>query len=254
MAKNKQAGDRNKKEGSKILTILIALLIVIIWIAIFALLVKLDIGGFGSGVLRPILKDVPIINQILPDVTDEQVALENNYSYTSLPEAVAKIKELELIIEDLNQKDKENQTDKMELQAEINRLKAFEEMQAEFEERQIEFDKNVVFNDKAPDLEEYKSYYEQINPTNAETIYRQVVEQLQYSDAIAEKANIYKKMDPKAAANILETMSADIEAVAQILLSMRPTESAEIMAEMDSVYAAKVTKKMLDMDKERLAE
>ena len=48
-------------------------------------------------------------------------------------------------------------------------------------------------------------------------------------------------------------MSADTEAVAQILLSMRPTESAEIMAEMDSVYA-KVTKKMLDMDKERLAE
>lgn len=253
MAKNKQA-DGKKKEGSKVLTILIALVIVIIWMAIFALLVKLDIGGFGSGVLRPILKDVPIINLILPDVTDEQVAIENNYSYSSLTEAVAKIKELELIVEDLNQKNTENQTDDMELQAEINRLKTFEEKQLEFEERQLEFDKNVVFHEKAPDLKEYKLYYEQINPSNAETIYRLVVEQLQYSDAILEKANIYKNMDEEAAANILETMSADIESVAQILLSMRPTESAEIMAEMDSVFAAKVTKKMLDMDKERLAD
>ena len=36
----------------------------------------------------------------------------------------------------------------MELQAEINRLKAFGGDAAEFEERQIEFYKNVVFNDK----------------------------------------------------------------------------------------------------------
>lgn len=254
MAKNKQAEGKNKKEESKVLTILIALLIVIIWIAIFALLVKLDIGGFGSGVLRPIIKDVPIINLILPDVSDDQLAYENDYSYSSLPEAVAKIKELELMIEELNQKDAQNQAEKLELQAEINRLKAFEEKQAEFEERQLEFDKEVVFNDKAPGIEEYKAFYEQINPANAETIYRQVVEQLQYSDSILEKATIYKNMDPEAAADILETMSADIKAVAQILLSMKPKESAAIMAEMDSVFAAKVTKKMLDLDQERLAD
>ncbi|MBE5965691.1 MAG: hypothetical protein E7255_01755 [Lachnospiraceae bacterium] len=254
MARKKQADGRNKKEDSKVLTIVIALLIVIIWLAIFALLIKLDIGGFGSGVLRPILKDVPIIHRILPDVTDEQMASENNYSYSSLPEAVARIKELELMIEQLNQKGTDRKENTEELQAEINRLKGFEEKQAGFEERQLEFDKKVVFNEKAPDLKEYKAYYEKINPTNAEIIYRQVVEQLEYADAILEKADIYRKMEPKAAADILETMSADIESVAQILLSMKPAESAKIMAEMDSVFAAKVTKKMLDMDKEKLAD
>ena len=254
MARKKQTDGTNKKEDSKVLTILIALLIVIIWLAIFALLIKLDIGGFGSGVLRPILKDVPVIHRILPDVTDEQVASENNYSYSSLPEAVAKIKELELTIEQLNQKEADAKANAEELQAEINRLKGFEENQTEFEKRQFDFDKNVVFNEKAPDLKEYKAYYEQINPANAETIYRQVVEQLEYADAILEKADIYRKMEPKAAAGILETMSADIESVAQILLSMKPAESAKIMAEMDSVFAAKVTKKMLDMDKEKLAD
>ena len=249
-----KAGDNDKKEGSKILTILIVLLIVIIWLAVFGLLIKMDVGGFGSGVLRPILKDVPIVNLILPGVDDAVIAEENNYEYTSLPEAVAKIKELEQTIADMSKNSANSSANAAELQAEIDRLKVFEENQLAFEQRVLDFDKNVVFNDAAPDLEEYKEYYEAINPTNAETIYRQVIEQLQYSDAIKEKADIYRKMEPQAAALILETMTADVEAVAQILLSMKPAESAAILAEMDNVVAAKITKKMLDMDAEKLAE
>ncbi len=253
MAKEK-AGDKEKKEGNKVLTILIALLIAVIWFAVFGILIKLDVGGFGSGVLRPILKDVPLINMILPDVSDEQLAEENDYAYNSLPVAVAKIKELELQIAEMNQGTAEEGKSIEELQAEIDRLKAFEENQKAFEERQKEFDKEVVFAEAAPDIEEYKKYYEEINPANAELIYRQVIEQLQYSDAILEKANIYKNMDPEAAAAIMETMTADVESVAQMLLAMRPKESAAILAEMDEVVAAKITKKMLDMDAEKLAE
>jgi len=35
---------------------------------------------------------------------------------------------------------------------------------------------------------------------------------------------------------------------------MKPKESAAILAEMDSVVAAKITKKMLDMDAEKLSD
>ncbi len=253
MAKEK-AEAKEKKEGNKVLTILIALLIALIWFAIFGMLIKLDVGGFGSGVLRPILKDVPLINRILPDISDEQLAKENDYAYDSLPKAVARILELEQQIADMNRSTEDEGGTIDELQAEIDRLKVFEENQLEFEERQKEFDKNVVFAAAAPGLEEYKKYYEEINPANAELIYRQVVEQLRYSDAIQEKANIYKNMDPKAAALIMETMTADVEAVAQILLAMKPKESAEILAEMNNIVAAKITKKMLDMDAEKLAD
>jgi flagellar motility protein MotE (MotC chaperone) len=253
MAKKEKAVDSEKREGSKVLTILISLLIVIIWIAIFSILIKLDIGGFGSGVLRPILKDVPLINRILPEVGDAQIAQENNYQYKNLEEAMARINELEQVIADMNQTGRDDSDQVAELQAEVERLKTFEDNQVAFEERVKEFEKNVVFNNAAPDIEEYKKYYEQINPTNAEDIYRQVIEQLQYSDAIKEKAEIYRKMDPDAAAQILSTMTADVESVAQILLSMRPGESAAILAEMDNVVAAKITKKMLDMDEAKLA-
>jgi flagellar motility protein MotE (MotC chaperone) len=256
--KDKAAGGKDIKDkekgGNKVLTILIALLIVIIWLAIFGALIKFDIGGFGSGVLRPILKDVPIVNMILPDVSDEKIAQENDYEYKSLPEAIAKIKELEATIDEMTKNSTDNSSQEADLQKEIDRLKVFEDNQKAFEKKEKEFDKNVVFADAAPDIEEYKTYYESINPANAEEIYRQVVEQLQYSDAIKEKADIYKSMDPKAAAQILETMTADIESVSKILLSMKPKESAAILAEMDSVMAAKITKKMLDMDEEKLAD
>jgi flagellar motility protein MotE (MotC chaperone) len=253
MARKKKTGDTEKKGGNKVLTILIALLVVIIWLAFFILFIKLDIGGFGSGVLRPILKDVPVIKWILPDVSDEQIANENDYEYSSLPQTVAKIKELELTIQNMKTKEVDDGKKAEELQAEIKRLKVFEKNQKAFEEEKAEFDKNVVFAENAPDIENYKTYYEQIEPENAKNIYRQVVEQLEYDKSITEKADIYKNMKPPAAAAILETMSADIDSVAKILLSMKPKESAKIMAEMDSVFAAKITKKMLEMNEKVLA-
>ena len=66
--------DKNKENkvstdestGSKIVTVLIVLVIVVIWLAIFGVLIKLDVGNFGSEVLYPVLKDVPVVNMILP--------------------------------------------------------------------------------------------------------------------------------------------------------------------------------------------
>lgn len=252
MARKKKDEVKTKNEN-KVLTILIAILIAVIWFAVFGILIKLDVGGFGSGVLRPILKDVPLINRILPNLTDNEISDESEYAYASLPEAMARIRELELQLEEINTGEADEEARYTELLAEVERLKVFEENQLEFEQRQLIFDENVVYAEAAPDIEEYRKYYEEINPANAELIYRQVVEQLQYSDAILDKADIYRNMDPEAAAGIMETMTADVEAVAKILLAMKPKESAAILAEMDNVVAAKITKKMLDMDEEKLS-
>ena len=217
----------DKRNDKKLLTALVAVLIAVLWLAIFILLIKIDVGGFGSGVLRPILKDVPVLNLILPDVSDKDLAEEYGYEYNSIVDANQRIEELEEILSGVVVDFDDDTADYIaELEAEISRLKVIEENQEEFKERQKEFDKNVVFAEAAPDIEEYKKYYEAMDPANAEIIYRQVVEQMQYSSAILEKAEIYRKMDAKAAANILETLSADLEAVAEILLSMRPKESA----------------------------
>lgn len=246
--------ENEKSAGSKIIAAVIVLFIVLIWLAVFVVLIKLDFGGFGNSILRPLLKDVPIVNMILPNVSEEQVAYENDYPYNSLGEAIDRIKELEAINDTLTQS-QSSEADKIkELQAEVDRLKVFEENQKAFEDRVKEFDEKVVFADQAPDIEEYKKYYEGIDPTHAEEIYRQVVEQMQYDESIKEKADIYRKMKPAEAAAVLQTMTADIDLVSEMLRAMRPSESSLILAEMDPTAAAKITKKMFDMDAEKKAK
>lgn len=245
--------ENSKSTSSKIITFIIGLIIVLIWLGIFGIFIKLDVGGFGSSILRPLVKDIPVINRILPDVSEEQIAYENDYPYKSLEEAIERIKELELINDSLMTDDNTTASRIKELEAEVLRLKTFEENQVAFEARVLEFEKEVVFAENAPSVEEYKKFYEDINPTNAEIIYKQVIEQIQYSESIKEKAEIYRKMKPANAAAILEDMTADIDLVAQMLLAMRPTESSAILAKMDKTAAAKITKKMFDMDAERLS-
>ena len=90
-------GEPIEKSG-KLSTILIAIVIVAIWLVIFGLLIKMDVGGFGS-TLRPVLKNVPVINKILPEASDEEVAEESGYKYKNLAEAIERIKELEKELE-----------------------------------------------------------------------------------------------------------------------------------------------------------
>ena len=235
-----------EKEGifSRILTIIIVLFIVAIWLAIFALLIKYDVGGFGSTVLRPMLKDIPGINQILPDIPDEQAAEENNYPYKNLPEAMDRISELEAELAAANGTKKGNANYLAQLEAEVARLKTFEENQLQFQKEKDKFDKEVVFNDKAPDPEEYKKYYESIDPDNAAEIYRQVVEQQDTEKKLIEQAEMYKNMKPEEAAAILNGMGGDLDLVANILLHMKTKDAGAILAKMDTNMAAKITKKI----------
>lgn len=242
--------DEGKKKGSRILTVITIIVIILIWLGIFAVLIKMDAGGFGSGVLRPLLKDVPVINKILPEYTDEEFFEENGTKYSTLESAVARIKELELELADSKDQDDSSAETIKDLRAEVKRLKVYEEEYDAFKKRVKDFDKNVVFADQAPAIDEYKAYYEGIQPENAEDIYRQVVEQSQYDEKIKEEAKRYAKMDPASAASVLEIMCADdLDTVSGILSSMGTKDASAIMDELDPATAAKVTKSMTAKDK-----
>ncbi len=244
MAKNKKnvlTDEELEDEGGKIGGVIIAIIIIAIWLAIFALLIKLDVGGFGSSVLRPIFKDVPVLNWILPEATDEQANTESGYNFRSLAEAIEHIKKLEKEIEVLKQNAEANSKTISDLTAEVARLKVFEEYQKNYEELKKKFDLEVVFNEKAPDIKEYKAWYEKIDKANAAEIYRQVLEQIQYTEQVRDWAEAYSKMDAAKAAAILEEMTPDLDKIAAILLNMEAKNRAAILAAMDPVFAAKIT-------------
>ncbi len=252
MAKKKESDDmgEKKKSGGVLFSTLVILGILLAWFVLLIVIIRADVGGIGTS-LRPAIKDVPVVKWVLPPVSEEQVAYEENLPYRDLKEAVEVIKQLEVQIDTLTQERDDLAAQIADLQAEVTRLKVFEDQQLAFEERVKRFDKNVVFNDQAPSIEEYKTFYEEINPTTAEEIYRLVLEQLQYDAAIIEKAKIVKTMKPSQAAAVLEEMTADLEWVAKVLLSMKTEESAAILDKMDQLYVAKIFKKMADMDEEK---
>lgn len=247
--------DKNKENkvstdestGSKIFTVLIVLVIVVIWLAIFGVLIKLDVGNFGSEVLYPVLKDVPVVNMILPEPAQNQSDTSTSKEYDNLTEANARIKELESQLAANKNAGSANQSEVSDLQAEINRLKKFEQEQSAFAKRVQEFDKNVVYNDKAPDTEEFKKYYEEIEPDNAEKIYKEVCKDYEYSQEIKDQADAYGKMEPASAAAILSEMTNDLTLVAKILDSMQTSKSALILQNMKPTTAAQVTTKMTAM-------
>ena len=127
------------------------------------------------------------------------------------------------------------------LTAEVSRLEAYENNQAYFEEIKKKFDEEVVYTDNAPDIIEYKNWYNEMYPENAALIYRQVEEQLAMDAVIKTLADYYASMDPGSAADIFEEMTGDLEKVANILSCMKKDDAGAILAEMNSTLAAKLT-------------
>ncbi len=231
-------GDTRK--SSKMVTSLIAVFIVLIWIAIFALLIKLDVGGFGSSVLYPILKDVPVLNLILPDGNGSESSNTGD-TYETLQEAIERINELENELAIYKQNANDNAETISTLTAEVSRLQVYEDNQAYFEEIKKKFDEEVVYTENAPDITVYKEWYEEIYPENADFIYRQVAEQLAMDAVVQSLADYYASMKPAAAAAIFEEMTGDLEKVANILSCMKKDDAGAILAAMDSTLAAKLT-------------
>lgn len=225
----------------------VTFVIVLIWIAILCLIVKLDFGGFGSNVLTPVLKDVPVLNKILPSSSEVAVDGETSEAYggyDNLRDAVDYIKELELELERAKSAQTTSSEEVEELKAEVERLQTFEDSQVEFQRIKTEFYEEVVYAEEGPGIEEYKKYYEEIDPSTAEYLYKQVIQQIEQSDEIEDFAKAYSTMKPKAAAAIFEEMSDNLDLVARILGAMDAEDRGAILAAMDAEFASKITKLM----------
>jgi flagellar motility protein MotE (MotC chaperone) len=246
--------ETEKEGGSGFVTALTVIIIVVIWLVIFGILIKTDFMGFGSSVLAPVLRDVPVINKILPDsaTEDDGTATSatgiNDDQYETLEEANAQINKLQ---DELIEKTEKVETDKetiASLKKEVAKLKKYKDAFDEFDALKKEFDEEVVFGENALSYEEYMKYYEQIEPENAEEIYRQCVEQQQGDAKIQAQAKIYSEMEASNAAAILENMTGDLELVCQILSNMKEDQASAILAAMDTNFASKITKKMSVME------
>ncbi len=237
----------DEEEGNSGSVFAVTFVIVLIWIAILCLIVKLDFGGFGSSVLTPILKDVPVINKILPDNTEmvvDETEVESYGGYDNLREAVDYIKELELELERAQSAETASGEEVAQLKAEVERLKTFEDSQVEFQRIKTEFYEEVVYAENGPGIEEYRKYFEEMDPAVAEYLYKQVVQEIEESDEVKDYAKAYSAMKPKEAAAIFEAMTDNLDLAARILGVMEAEDRGKILGVMDPEIASKLTKIM----------
>lgn len=233
------------EESGGVFTFLATVAIVAVWLGIICVIIKLDVGGFGSGVLTPLLKDVPVINKILPAPRQPSGGDDdtNPEGYT-LAEALAQIEQLQLQLEQAQGGSLNKEEEIAELKAEVVRLQEFENKQVEFQRIKTEFYEEVIYAENGPGAEEYRKYYEEMDPATAEYLYKQVVKQLEESKEILDYAAAYARMKPKQAAGIFEQMTDNLDLAARILSVMTAEERGEILGVMDPEVAAKLTKIM----------
>ncbi len=223
---------------------LVTAFIVAVWIAILCVLVKLDVGGVGTNVLKPLLKDVPVVNKILPNEQrrDEE---EDEYSgYSDLGDAVAQIRQLEQELQMAQEQNLAYANEISELKEENSRLQNFENDQLEFERLKNEFYEEVVYAENGPGVEEYQKYYEAMDPATAEYLYQQTIQETSSSREIEDYVAAYSSMKAKDAAAIFDTMTSDLDLVAKILGAMSAEDRAKILEQMNEENAARLTKMM----------
>lgn len=224
---------------------LVTAIIILVWLGIIGLLIKLDVGGFGSQVLAPVLSDVPVLNKILPESEETGSTTDEDYGgYSNLKDAVNDVEALKVQLESAQATVNADAEKITELQNEVTRLKTFEDKQLEFQRIKNEFYEEVVYAEKGPGADEYIKYYESMDPETAENLYKEVVKKEAVSDEIKEYAQAYSEMKPKQAAAIFEGMTDNLDLVAKILGVMEPDDRGAILGVMDSTVAAKITKIM----------
>ena len=116
------------EESNGLVTFGATILIVVLWLAVICVVIKLDVGGFGSRVLTPVLKDVPVLNRILPGQAVTETTDPDSYGgYTSLEDAVAQIRSLELQLEQAQNESQSKDEELESLRSEVLRLQEFEQ-------------------------------------------------------------------------------------------------------------------------------
>lgn len=224
---------------------LIVLVIIILMLGGFVALVKFDVFGLGTNVLGPSLKDVPVLNLILPEMPEEEVdadVVEIVYTFETVEEAIEIIKERDKRVKELEEMVENNSEANTALEEEVARLKVFEDNQVAFEADKLAFDQLVA---EQADPASYMTYVEGAYPETALSIYEQFAKDSVMDEDIQKNADMYGSMKAKEAATIMEiTHLSDMEMVSEILQAMDTTKAGSILAAMDPTIADRISRYM----------
>ena len=213
MAKTNNEGPKS----SKPFVVLAVILALAIAIGTWAYLIKTN-RFFGLGeLLRPRLKDIPIVCMILPEITDP----------SSDPNLMAR--------EEINSKYSKLLSENTDLQKKVTELNL---QVTDKEELQNKY--NILLKEVERQAKEISKYQEAIETGNNQAL---------KTEAEAEKlknlVKIYETMDAAESAKILEEIGElNISLVVDICKAMKTATFAEVLQNMSTEFAAILSERM----------
>lgn len=215
--------EEDEKKSSK-KGCLVTVIIFVIIIAILVAILGFNAGGIRDRYLRTTLEKIPIVRNLLPPLNEENLNTSEIQGENISAEQQT-IDALKAEIQNLN--------------AEINRLKAFEESQVQFKTEKEEFDRLIALND----AKAYSAFYESIAPENAERLYQEAVQKANIDKQFKDYISTFENMKKDAASKILEELiMTDMDLVITILENLSSTKRSEILSTMDAKHAASCAK------------
>jgi len=233
----KENSENKKNNIMKIVGgILVGLLVLVI---AFAALVRFDVGGLGRTVIGPLIKDVPVLNLILPEMPDVSEENQEAYNFATVDEAVEILKITEKMLMEKSEEAENIGEQLSALTAEVDRLRIFEANQVKFQEDKAEFDELLA---TTPEAIVYTAWFEKMYPENAVDLYESMIGSVVFDETLKETVDIYQNMKPAQAAPVLESMSVtQMNQVAAIIKGVSPDQAAKIMGLMEPRTAARIT-------------
>ena len=114
----------------------------------------------------------------------------------------------------------------------------------EFQKIKEQFYEEVVYAENGPGADEYRKYYEEMDPATAEALYKQVIQTEAADKQMQEYANTFSNMQASEAAAILGNMTDNLDLAASILQNLDVSTRGAILGAMDSAIAARIVKIM----------
>lgn len=198
--------------GNKLKGVLIFFMVIILFLVLLAGMVKTDIGGFGSGVLAPVIGNISGLNKILPAKSLAAAGAATTAADTSTTDS--------------------SSADASVTGTPTQVTQSADNTQAAANATSIA---NTPTPSAAPAASASPTSNTQTNTQSAADV--QAAEETKLADYVA----AYSKMDAKSAASILGNMTGNLHLVAKILTNMSASKRADILANMDINIASKLT-------------
>lgn len=217
----------------------VVIVILLILLVGVGAMIRFDVFGLGTQILGPVLKDVPVVNLILPEMPEEADGEGEAYNFQTIEEAVEILKITEKMLKESGEKADELNEQLTQSIAEVERLKVFEDNQRQFEADKAAFDKAIA--DASTPIE-FKTWFEKMSPENAANIYGDVVQEVATAEELKRVIDTYENMKPAEAAAILGGMATtQLDLVSRIISSLTSKQAAQVLGAMEPTTAAKIT-------------